>query len=144
MPLTKLQKELITESFVLMVPRMDTFATLFYEHLFVKFPESRPLFAHVDIKEQQHRASQMLAMMAGMLDDEAELRLTLSELGERHAGYGVVVDHDEQFGEVLMETLAEVAGPKIFTLEVRKAWEAVYVFMMETAQQVYTDTEKPV
>jgi hemoglobin-like flavoprotein len=52
----------------------------------------------------------MLQWIVGHLDRRAELKTHLRELGERHARYGARPEHYPIVVEVMLATMAQVAG----------------------------------
>ncbi len=49
----RLDVKLLRTSFDAVKPRADLLASTFYRILFQRYPSVKPLFAHVDLKEQQ-------------------------------------------------------------------------------------------
>ncbi len=137
------QKNLVRESFVQLIPRMKTVGPLFYKHLSEISPPAYRMISHLNPHAHQSRIFQMIVLVIGQLDDEAELRFILKDLGKRHKGYGVQPEYYDAFGKALIATMAEAADDGTFTPEVQAAWEAVYAFMVEIAEQVYrSDNEQ--
>ena len=127
--MTPQQKYLVRRTFA----RLETMGTLpalvFYRRLFDSAPHLRPLFRS-DIEAQASRLLDMLALLISHLEREALLADELRQLGERHAGYGVRIEHYEPVGAALLAMLAEVLGDD-FTGAVREAWTALYQAVAE-------------
>ena len=96
----------------------------FYTRLFELAPEVRPLFS-TDLDLQVRKLADMLAWIIANLDAPETLLATLQQLGARHAGYGVAIDHYAPVGSALIwmftTTLAEQ-----FTPEMEEAWIETY------------------
>ena len=119
------QKILVQVTWRQLVPIADTAASLFYGRLFWIDPSARDLFAGVDLVKQRGKLIQALAMVVGTLDRIEELVPTITDLGRRHAGYGVTDDHYDSVGAALMWSLEEGLG-NAWTAEVKAAWAAAY------------------
>ncbi len=130
------EKNLILNSWRLVVPIKDTAADLFYRRLFELRPAYQQLFKS-DMATQKRKLIAMLAFIVKSLDwpdaawrdnvaEEDDLFLVVLALGRRHtelyavpdAAYAVV-------GEALLWTLDYGLG-KEFTPPVRAAWTKIY------------------
>lgn len=118
--MTTEQKQLIRNSFRLVLPIASTAATLFYERLFSIAPHIQPLFTS-DIKEQGKKLMAMLGSIVSMLDSPDKLVPMLTNLGKRHMEYGVKTEYFTPVGEALIWTLQQGLGEH-FTEEVKQAW----------------------
>jgi hemoglobin-like flavoprotein len=95
---------------VVTVDRQPQLTKRFYEILFQRYPQAKPLFTR---NSPNH------------LEDAPWLDVTLKELGARNVGYGVT---DEMYGWVrdcLVAALKEAGGP-YWTAELEKAWTAAF------------------
>lgn len=124
--MTPEQVGLLAESWNAVAGRREAIARTFYQLLFERHPEVRPLFARVDMRAQYEK-------FAGMVDEIVRLRAEPREyvksavlLGQRHATYGVTRDHYAPAGAVLLEVLASALGTA-FTPAVREAWSEGYL-----------------
>lgn len=134
--ITDQHKQLIRESWRLVVPIADTAADLFYRKLFELKPEYRSLFQG-DMASQKRKLVAMLSFIVRSLDwpDEAwrdevdienDLFLVVLALGRRHTElYRVPDESYAAVGEALLWTLDYGLG-KAFTPQVREAWALVY------------------
>lgn len=124
--MTPEQVGLLAESWNAVAGRREEIARTFYQLLFERHPELRPLFARVDMRAQYEK-------FAGMVDEIVQLRAAPREfvksavlLGQRHAAYGVTRDQYAPAGAVLLEVLASALG-SAFTPAVREAWSDGYL-----------------
>jgi len=124
-PAPKLQVKLLRDSFNAVAPRADELAATFYRILFDRYPVVRPLFRTTDLKEQQRKLVQALAMVVGNLERPAKLKEVLGELGARHVSYGAQPEYYDAVGECLLAALAEIAGP-IWSTKLERAWADAY------------------
>jgi len=85
--------ELLEESFQLVVPNGDAFASRFYERLFQKYPAVQPLFQHVEIKQQKKKLLGSLVLVIQNLRKPEVLQQALMDMGGRYVGYGVQSGH---------------------------------------------------
>lgn len=131
--MTPEQKKIVRQNWTLVEPIADAAADLFYDKLFELDPNLRALFMDVDLASQKKKLMQALATTIAGLDDLASLVPQISELGRRHAGYGVVDAHYETVGRALLWTLQQGLGDA-WTPAARDAWTAAYTLVSETMQ----------
>jgi hemoglobin-like flavoprotein len=120
-----LNVNLLRHSFALVVERQPRLTSRFYEILFARHPEARPLFGSGSTEKQAAMLQEALVAVMDHLEDASWLEQTLAGLGSKHADYGVT---DEMYGWVgssLLATLAEVAGDA-WTPELERAWYDAY------------------
>ena len=129
--MTPEQKETVKQTWTMVVPIADTAADLFYDKLFELDPSLKPLFEDVDLASQKKKLLQALATTVAGLDDLASLVPIISQLGRRHAGYGVVDAHYETVGRALLWTLQQ-GLQKAWTPAAQDAWTAAYTVISET------------
>lgn len=120
-----LDAELLKSSFALVVDREPQFTARFYELLFERHPEARPLFNRNDPAKQQQMLQEALVAVLDHLDDAPWLRDTLGALGFQHADYGVTEPMYEWVGASLLATLEEIAGND-WSPEMAEAWGGAY------------------
>ncbi|MGE0871206.1 MAG: globin domain-containing protein [Kofleriaceae bacterium] len=140
--LTEADKQVIKDSWRLVVPIAETAADLFYKRLFELQPSYKQYFTG-DMPSQKRKLLAMLAFIVKSLDwpesawrenvaDEDDLFLVVLALGRRHtelykipdASYAVV-------GEALLWTLDYGLGKK-FDDAARTAWTKVYTLVSNT------------
>lgn len=116
---------LLRDSFALVVERQPEITPRFYEILFERYPEVRPLFGRNSAKAQQKMLQDALVGVVENLENAPWLAETMGALGRKHLDYGV---RDEMYGwvgDALLATLAEIAGND-WTPELRDAWAEAY------------------
>lgn len=119
-----LNVELLRNSFELVVARQPQVTPRFYEILFSRYPEVKPLFGKNGTK-QAEMLQQALVAVLDHLEDAAWLTQTLEAMGGKHLDYGVRDEMYAMVGECLLATLAEVAGDE-WTLALASAWSDAY------------------
>ncbi len=97
-----------------------SFIPKFYDRLFEVDPSLRPLFP-ADLRRQAQKLADALQLAVALLRDPDRLRPSLEELGARHAGYGVIDEHLDVVGGVLIAMLELAEGPAM-TPTLREAW----------------------
>jgi methyl-accepting chemotaxis protein len=117
--------QLLRDSFGQVAPKADQLATVFYDTLFRRYPQVKPLFAGVDLKDQKKKLIGALGLVVKNLERPDVLARVLGELGERHVGYGALPAHYPAVGECLLAALKQVAGPA-WTPALTKAWSEAY------------------
>lgn len=116
---------LLRESFEVVATANPKFVTRFYEILFERHPQARPLFPRDGMARQAEMLTGALVAVLDHLEDAPWLKQTLSALGAKHVGYGVTPEMYGWVGASLLATLAEVAGPA-WTPELEGAWGEAY------------------
>ena len=120
-----LEVETLEESFDLVAPRGDELVSRFYDRLFETAPEVKPLFERVDMDGQRQALLNMLVVLRESLRDLDDIVPDLEDLGERHVDYGAQAAHYPVVGEVLIGTMAEMAGDS-WKPEYTAAWQEAY------------------
>lgn len=138
-----LNVEALRSSFELVVEREPQLTHRFYDILFQRYPQAKPLFRNNPRQEQEKMLTDVLVKVMDHLEDAPWLVRELGALGNKHAGYGVT---DEMYGWVgasLLEALAQVASDA-WTPELEAAWteafEAISSLMQAGARQ-HADAE---
>jgi hemoglobin-like flavoprotein len=120
-----LNAPLLRSSFELVVSRQPQLVHRFYEILFERYPQARPLFGRNSAANQEKMLTDALVAVIDHLEDAPWLTSTLKQLGEKHHGYGVTSEMYDWVGASLLATLAEVAG-KDWTPQLQTAWTEAY------------------
>jgi len=120
----------VQQSWKEVVPIAATAAELFYKNLFSLDPGLEPLFRG-DMKEQGEKLMTMIGVAVNKLDDIDALLPVLSNLGRRHAGYGVKDHHYESVAAALLATLSQALGEN-FTPALKRSWIHVYDLIANT------------
>ena len=117
--------ETLEESFDLVAPQGDELMKKFYDRLFEVAPSVQPLFADVDMERQRQALLNMLVVLRESLRDLDDIAPDLEDLGSRHVGYGAQPEHYPVVGEVLIGSMAEIAGDA-WKPEYTSAWQEAY------------------
>lgn len=129
-----LNVELLEKSYSEIQPNAESFARSFYENLFAMHPETRPLFANVDMAKQQQMLLSALKLVVNNLRKPALFKQTLKGLGTRHIRYGALPEHYPLLKDALLKTFNDYLQGK-WTPETKQAWieayDAITVLMLE-------------
>jgi len=120
-----LNAELLRSSFTTAIDRQPAITPRFYEILFSRYPQVKPLFGGNSARAQQEMLQQALAAVIDHLDDASWLAATLAALGAKHVGYGVTLEMYDWVGVALLATLAEILQEE-WTEEVARQWQLAY------------------
>jgi hemoglobin-like flavoprotein len=120
-----LNVNLLRQSFEVVATANPRFVTRFYEVLFERHPQARPLFPQNGMARQAEMLTGALVAVLDHLEDAPWLTDTLGALGAKHAGYGVTREMYDWVGGCLLVALAETAGPK-WSAELNAAWAEAY------------------
>lgn len=110
----------------------DRFGEVFYRRLFETAPAARAMFTG-DVEAQGRMLTQVLQAAVYGLSRFGEVARGLAAIGRSHAGYGVTAVHYHVFGQVFMETVAEVLG-NAFDAEVEAAWKEIVARLLDAVQ----------
>lgn len=121
-----LNATLLRESFGLVTERQPRLVQRFYEILFERYPQVRPLFGvrHGRDKQEEMLGAALVAVL-DHLEDASWLESTLEGMGAKHVEYGVTQEMYGWVGDSLLATLAEVAGDD-WTPAHAAAWTEAY------------------
>jgi len=97
----------------------------FYARLFEVAPAVKPLFAGTDLKKQKAMLLGTLVLLRKSLRDLDAVVPKLRELGARHVAYGARPEHYPVVGEVLIGSMAKVAGDA-WSSEYEAAWSEAF------------------
>jgi hemoglobin-like flavoprotein len=120
-----LELEALETSFDLIAPRGDELMDAFYARLFATAPAVKPLFAGTDMRRQKAMLLSALVLLRKSLRNLEGVVPTLRALGARHVAYGAVPEHYPVVGQVLIASMAEVAGDA-WLPEYERAWAAAF------------------
>jgi nitric oxide dioxygenase len=112
-------------SFDQVAARGDELVESFYERLFTVAPGVRPLFAGTDLKRQKGMLLAALVLLRNSLRDLESVTPKLRDLGARHVRYGALPEHYPIVGEVLIASMAEIAG-EAWTVGYEQAWTEAF------------------
>lgn len=122
---SELPVELLERSFEKIKPHAQEFVASFYEKLFQAHPELKPMFAHLEMAQQQKKLFNALVLVVENLRNPSALGPVLSALGGRHVGYGTLPKQYPAVGKALLLTFEEYLQDD-WTPEVKKAWTDAY------------------
>jgi methyl-accepting chemotaxis protein len=120
-----LDLEALETSFDLVAPRGDELMDTFYARLFAAAPAVKPLFARTDLRRQKSMLLAALVLLRKSLRDLDAIVPKLHELGARHVAYGAQPGHYPVVGQVLIASMAAVAGDA-WRPEFERAWAAAF------------------
>ena len=129
-------------SFDLVAPRGDELMDAFYSRLFSAAPAVVPLFAHTDLRRQKAMLLSALVLLRKSLRDLDAIVPTLRQLGARHVAYGAQPAHYPVVGEVLIASMAEVAGAD-WRPEYERAWAAAFAVVAGAMLEGAADAQLP-
>jgi hemoglobin-like flavoprotein len=112
-------------SFDLIAPRGGALMDSFYSRLFATAPSVKRLFAGTDLRHQKAMLLGALVLLRNSLRDLDAIMPKLHALGARHVAYGATQAHYTIVGEVLIASMAEVAGED-WRPEYGRQWAAAY------------------
>ncbi len=115
------QIEILEETFAKLAPQGEQLVEKFYEKLFSRYPQVKPLFANVDQKEQQKKLLSGLVLVINNIRKPEALGPALTSMGKRHQQYGVVAEQYPLVADTMLEVMGELAGD-LWTDDVKRAW----------------------
>ncbi|HEY6723715.1 MAG TPA: globin domain-containing protein [Polyangiaceae bacterium] len=133
----------LRSSFDLVVEREPQLTHLFYDILFQRYPQAKPLFRNNPRQEQEKMLTDVLVKLMDHLEDAPWLVRELGALGSKHADYGVT---DEMYGWVgssLLAALEQVAADE-WTPELAAAWTEAFqaiASLMQAGARQHADAE---
>ncbi|NOX59856.1 MAG: hypothetical protein GXP29_13505 [Planctomycetes bacterium] len=101
--------ERLESSFNLVAPRAQELADRFYALLFARYPQVRPMFPD-QMNDQKQKLIASLVLVVQNIRTPDKLLDPLSQMGQRHAGYGAAPEHYPLVRDTLLEVLGEIAG----------------------------------
>jgi hemoglobin-like flavoprotein len=130
----------LRQSFELVIERAPNLTERFYDVLFTRYPQVRPLFGRRARPQQEQMLAQALSAVLDHLEDAPWLQRTLGALGAKHVGYGVRDEMYAWVGDALLATLADVAAAD-WSPELASAWSDAYgaitSLMLDGARQAH-------
>jgi hemoglobin-like flavoprotein len=133
-----LQLETLETSFDLIAPRGEELVDVFYARLFETAPAVKPLFANGDLDKQKAMLLATLVLLRKSLRDLEAITPRLRLMGARHVAYGAQPEHYPIVAEVMLASMAEIAGDS-WTEDVAAAWAGalglVSTAMLEGAER---------
>ncbi|WP_058553848.1 globin domain-containing protein [Thiohalocapsa sp. ML1] len=124
---------LVRDSWAALVPMRKQVCADFYQRLFTRHPELRPLFKG-DLDRQTALFATMLNTVVSSLENREPVVVLIKAVGARHVGYGVADADYDKFADALLESFALALGER-FTPRTRTAWEQVFAELAATMRQ---------
>ena len=128
-----LDSQVLRSSFDLVIERQPELTVRFYEILFERYPQVRPLFGRSSNNQSEMLQSALVSVLEH-LEDAGWLTDTLTAMGKKHVEYGVTEEMYAWVGASLLAALAEAAGPQ-WTPQLEAAWTAAYGAIAGLMQQ---------
>jgi hemoglobin-like flavoprotein len=122
--------DVLETSFDLLAPRGEELMDEFYSRLFAVAPAVKPLFPD-DLRRQKAMLLAALVLVRKSLRDLDAIAPTLRGLGARHVAYGAKSEHYSIVGQVLIGSMAEIAG-EAWRPEYEHAWAAAFELVAAT------------
>jgi hemoglobin-like flavoprotein len=137
-----LQTDLLRESLGVVVAKESEITRHFYEVLFARYPQVRPLFGQRQAAEQQQKMLQeAIVAVVDRIEDGAWLAQTLRAMGRQHLDYGVTEAMYPWVGECLLATFEDIAGDD-WRSEYTPAWADAYAaisgLMLQGASEAHS------
>jgi len=126
-------------SFNLLAPRGEELVQRFYEELFQRAPQVKPMFANTTPAEQQNKLLAALKLVVENVRNPQALVPVLTSLGERHQGYGALPEHYPVVAESLIKVMKEMAGD-VWTDTIESAWTQALNVIAKVMLDGYSDT----
>src|SRR5262245_40212237 len=120
------QIEHVRSSYAALRGRHDQFATLFYDRLFAIDPDARALFSDIEIQKQS--LMRTVDVIVENLDNTDVAVPFVSQLGQRHATYGVKAYQYSSAGAAWYWALDQCLGED-FSQDVKLAWTAAFCLL---------------
>jgi methyl-accepting chemotaxis protein len=120
-----LDLDALETSFDLIAPRGDELMDTFYARLFSAAPAVKPLFAGTDLHRQKTMLLGTLILLRKSLRNLDAIVPKLRDLGARHVAYGTEPRHYPVVGQVLIGSMADLAGDA-WRPEYGRAWAAAF------------------
>jgi hemoglobin-like flavoprotein len=120
-----LNAPLLRASLEIVVARQPEITPRFYEILFERYPQVKPLFGRNSSANQARMLQDAIVAVVDHVEDAAWLTTTLHAMGRKHVDYGVTEAMYAYVGDALLATLAEHAG-EAWTPDVATAWTDAY------------------
>ncbi len=114
----------LKSSFARVAMHGDEVPLHFYSDLFLKHPETRPMFP-VSMQAQRAHLVDALVNIVASVDNVDNLTVFLRDLGRGHRKFGTLTEHYEAVGASLVATLAHFCGD-IWDADLEADWRDAY------------------
>ena len=122
--------ELVRSTYAAAASHSDRVSQVFYERLFGLDPAVRAMFPD-DMNAQRQKLMDELTLIVESLGNVHALVARTTDLGARHAGYGVEAHHYELVLDALIHALC-VCVPDVMDAAAIAAWRRAYHLIAET------------
>lgn len=127
-----IKPELLHQSIEIAAQKEPIITRRFYEILFERYPQVKPLFGRNAADQQAQMLQETILAALEHLDDAEWLEHNVGALGARHVDYGVTEEMYAWVGECLVASLAELCGDA-WTEEHAASWVGVYGVLTDLA-----------
>ncbi len=131
-----LDVNLLEKTFEALAPSGEKLVKRFYQELFKRYPDVKPMFGNTSISAQQKKLLAALKLVISNLRKPQVLEGALMELGAKHENYGAIAEHYDAVAETMLNVLEEFAGD-LWTLEVHDAWSDALNLVAQTMLKGY-------
>lgn len=122
--LSDVEKELIIDSWKIIMKDSEKFSASFYEKLFEIDNSIKPLFTH-NLRLQEIKFVDSVNYLVKRMHDLREATTKMKKLGLKHKGYAVKSKNYSPFGKALICCFEAHMGD-LFTEECKIAWSKLY------------------
>jgi len=136
-----LDVDTLETSFEALAPSANKLVKRFYEELFARYPDVKPLFANTTTAKQQKKLVAALGLVVKNLREPDSLIEILKTLGAKHQEYGAEPAHYEAVASTLLDVMEELAGD-LWTGDVQSAWQKALETIATTMLDAYEDSEE--
>lgn len=140
-PATMDDVSVLETSFQAVAPRGRELVARFYEELFRRHPDVKPMFANTSVAEQETKLLAALQLVVNSLRKPEQLNDALKKLGAKHQAYGAEPAHYDAVAAVLLDVLAEFAGD-LWNHITRSAWKNALGSIKDTMLSAYQATRE--
>jgi len=131
----------LESSFEALAPSANKLVKRFYEELFTRYPDVKPMFGNTTPAKQQKKLVAALGLVVKNLREPDSLVEVLKTLGAKHQEYGAEPAHYEAVASTLLDVMEEFAG-ELWTDEVQSAWQKALETIATTMLDAYEDLEE--
>lgn len=135
-----LNADLLEETFNALAPQGPALVKRFYQELFRRHPEVKPMFKNTTQAAQQKKLLAALKLVVNNVRNPDALLPALSEMGARHQGYGAEPGHYGAVASTLLDVMAEFSGD-LWTKQVHKTWSNALETIAHVMLEAYDNLE---
>ena len=125
---------LLEKSYEALASKGEHIVERFYDELFTRYPDVKPLFENVSQKSQQNKLLAALQLVVTNLRSPDNLYNALKQLGMRHKNYGANAELYKAVSATLLDVLKEEAGDQ-WNDKVHQVWEEALSNISKTMLQ---------